>query len=70
MSPSWGSESRLNQEWVQSYRDSLQLENRLKILEIEKQKKIKDIEKKLELHKRNVELKIIKYSHQQSVLIL
>lgn len=37
------SEGKFNLEWSQSFRDTIQLENRIKILEIEKQKKIKDI---------------------------
>lgn len=37
------SEGKFNLEWSQSFKDSMQLENRIKILELEKQKKIKDI---------------------------
>ena len=40
---SWQSEGKFNLEWGRGFKDSLQLEHRLRILEIEKQRKIKDI---------------------------
>lgn len=60
----------LQREWKQGFKDTIQLENRIKILELEKQKKIKDIEKKLNCHKKNVELKILKYQRHQDVPML
>ena len=47
-------ENKFQYEWEQGFKDAIQIENRIKILELEKQKKIKDIEKKLNEHKRNV----------------
>lgn len=57
----------LQREWKQGFKDTIQLQNRIKILELEKQKKIKDIEKKLNSHKKNVELKILKHQRHQDV---
>ena len=63
----WDSEGKFKLDWTQSFRDTIQLENRLKILEIEKQCKVKEIEKKLDNHKRNVELKITKFNRHKDV---
>lgn len=42
-SKGWDSEGKFKLDWTQGFRDTIQLENRLKILEIEKQCRIKDI---------------------------
>lgn len=42
-SKTWSSEGQFKLEWCQGFKDSMQLENRLRILDIERQRKIKDI---------------------------
>lgn len=39
----WQFQSKFQYEWKQGFKDTIQIENRIKILELEKQKKIKDI---------------------------
>lgn len=68
-SSDWQFQNKFQYEWKQGFKDAIQIENRIKILELEKQKKIKDIEKKLNEHKRNVQLKIIKHNRHQDVNI-
>ena len=68
-SNTWASPGKFKLEWCQGFKDSLQIENRLKILELEKQRKIKDIEKKLEKHKKHIEIKINKHTRRLDVLV-
>lgn len=70
MDKTWSSESKFNNDWHKSFQNHQNMKNRLMILDSQKQKKMKDIEKKLEMHKRNVIIKIFKDKNRRAVKII
>ena len=70
MDKTWSSQGKFNSDWYKSFQNHQNMKNRLKILELEKQKKVKDIERKLEMHKKNVIIKIFKDKNRKAVRMI
>lgn len=67
LSQTWQSEGKFKHDWCQTFKNSLTIENRVRILEMERLKKVKDIERKLDSHRKNVSIKIIKSQRKKAV---
>lgn len=67
LSQTWQSEGKFKHDWCQTFKNSMTIENRVRILEMERHKKVKDIERKLDQHKRNISIKIIKSQRKRDV---